>query len=385
MARYSIPVILACLYVLGSTWLVSNEGRAYRESLRRPSPVASEAPTSSAAEDRESPVVARKDAISEPPESPRREVPPTRLTPVSETPPTPLAAEEKRPSPPVTTPTPSPLASTPAPAAVPAAVPPPNEQAARIAQWKNDAFWSQPALARTWDLDRFTIRDERELGEPLNAAILQLNAEDRQADQERVNRAARPLLEGLQPKEREYKLVVLNSEVPNAFSHPGGYIYISRKLLQMLPEDEDYLLEFVIGHEIAHVELQHALACLKAPDVRRFGDSTLQKLYFLIIPHGYPDRLEYEADAWVYHHMKRLKRSEYECLKFLRILDKYARAHGFQNGRGKPEELLAKRPGEPDDVPAVSAIDNHLRSHPAAYERLNRLKELSGQAAHSPR
>ncbi len=98
----------------------------------------------------------------------------------------------------------------------------------------------------------------------------------------------------------------------------------------MIPEDENYLLEFVLGHEIAHVELQHALGCLRNPSVRTFSDGTLQKLYLLIIPHGYFDEQEYAADEWVYHRMKRLKRSEHDCLKFLRMLDKYADAQRFR-------------------------------------------------------
>jgi Zn-dependent protease with chaperone function len=271
---------------------------------------------------------------------------------------------------------PSPPTSTPKPAAGPGATPPANEQAARFAQWKNDPFWGQPELTRSWDLEHFAIREERQLGEQLNGLILQLNAEDREADLQRVKDAARPLLEGLQSKDRDYKFFVLNSAVPNAFSHPGGYIYLSGKLLEMLPEDEKYLLEFAVGHEIAHVELQHSLKSLRDPGVRSFTDGTLQKLYFLILPHGYPDDLEYAADAWAYRRMRGLGRSEHDCLGFLRKLNNYAKTHGFPNGRGKLEDLLKQQPRDGEGAPVFSPIDNHLRSHPAAYDRLNQLKAL---------
>jgi Zn-dependent protease with chaperone function len=186
----------------------------------------------------------------------------------------------------------------------------------------------------------------------------------------------KPLLKLVDQKDREYQFFVLDSEVANAFSHPGGYVCVSRKLLEMIPKDEDNLLEFVLGHEIAHVELHHALACLNAPDVRKFSDGTVQKLYFLIIPYGYPKEFEYAADAWIYRRMKQLLRSEHDCLKFLRILDTYAKAHDFENGRGKPEELLKEQRAEAKGDRTFSPIDNHLRSHPAAYDRLGRLKEL---------
>jgi Zn-dependent protease with chaperone function len=148
----------------------------------------------------------------------------------------------------------------------------------------------------------------------------------------------------------------------------------------MIPEDEGYLLEFVIGHEMAHVELQHALACLRDPDIKPLTASIPWKLYFLIIPIGYPDKLEQAADEWIYHRMKRLHRSDYECLKFLRMLDRYAKNHGFDSRRGKPQELLEEMRHAPEGARAVSPIDNHLRAHPPAYERLRHLNELSAAA-----
>jgi hypothetical protein len=376
MARYGVPIILACLYVVGSTWLVSNEGRAYRESRRPAKPVASEATAQPAGGDQSSEIAEVKKAIPEPPQ-PRREAPPPKPVPVPETSPPRLAAGENMPPSPAPAPRPSPPVSSPKATPGPGAPPPPNEPVARIEQWKKDPFWNQPELARAWDLDHFTIAEERQLGAELYALILQLNAEDRDTDLQRVKAAARPILEARASKEREYKFVALNSAVPNAFSHPGGYIYLSRKLLEMIPEDENYLLEFVVGHEIAHVELQHALKCLKDPSVRKFQDGTLQKLYFLILQYGHPDPLEYEADAWAYHRMKSLRRSEHDCHGFLRKLESYAKTHGFPNGRGKLEDLLKEQPADRQGGPMISPIDNHLRSHPAASDRLTRLKELA--------
>jgi len=81
---------------------------------------------------------------------------------------------------------------------------------------------------RSWDLDQLTAQDERLLGDQLNALILELNPLDREADMRRVKEAARPLIEQLGRKDDDYRFVVLNSEIANAFSHPGGYIYLSR-------------------------------------------------------------------------------------------------------------------------------------------------------------
>ena len=58
--------------------------------------------------------------------------------------------------------------------------------------------------------------------------------------------------------------------------------------------------------------------------------------------------------------MKQLGRSEHDSLKFLRILDSYAKANGFEHGRGKLEDLLKEQGGGPEKRREVSPIENHL-------------------------
>ena len=270
-----------------------------------------------------------------------------------------------------------PLSPNPVPAtgSLPGSAAPPRQESAQprgdarpaAAHPELDPFWNQKFLTKSWDLDRLTTQDEISLGNELHSLILELNPTDNGSGLRRVKEAAKPLLELRSRKDLQYEFTILNSDIPNAFSHPGGFIYISRKLLEMIAEDEDYVLEFVIGHEIAHVELQHALHCLQDRRVREFKDGTLQKLYFLIIPHAYPNELEFAADAWVYRRMKQLGRSEHDCFAFLRKLDSYAKANGFDDGRGKVEDLFKDGRGKPDATPARSPIENHLRAHTAAW------------------
>lgn len=380
MVRYGVPIVAGLFYIVGSVWLVRNEGRTYRETLLRARSQSGASPAPPVVSD---PSVERVPEVtmlevtdSSPGSKPLRpQAPPEQSLPIPVAPPAEFAGEKA-----------SSLgdsrrvaavqASPPEASATPATTPAPDDLRAVVTRWKRDPFWSQAYLTRRWNVDRLTLQDERQLGEQLNDLILRFNPEDREIDLTRIKRAAEPLLHALVSKDRQYRVFVLDSEVANAFSHPGGYIYVTRKLLDLLPEDEDSLLEFVIGHEIAHVEFQHALTCLRDPGVRRFGDGTLQKLYFLILQYGYPDDLEFAADEWIYRRMRRLQRSEHDCLKYLRILDGYARTHGFSNGRGKPEELLKPQRDDGEDGLAISPIDNHLRSHPAASDRLRRLKKL---------
>lgn len=53
-----------------------------------------------------------------------------------------------------------------------------------------------------------------------------------------------------------YHFTVLNSAVENAFSVPGGYIYITRQLMTLM--DDEAELAFALGHEVGHVAAAHA-------------------------------------------------------------------------------------------------------------------------------
>src|SRR3954452_8075911 len=48
----------------------------------------------------------------------------------------------------------------------------------------------------------------------------------------------------------------LNSAVENAFSVPGGYVYVTRQLMSLMDDESE--LAFAIGHEVGHVAANHA-------------------------------------------------------------------------------------------------------------------------------
>ena len=56
--------------------------------------------------------------------------------------------------------------------------------------------------------------------------------------------------------ERSYTVTVLDSPVVNAFSLPGGYIYVTRGLLAMANDEAE--LAGVLAHEMGHVNARHA-------------------------------------------------------------------------------------------------------------------------------
>lgn len=50
--------------------------------------------------------------------------------------------------------------------------------------------------------------------------------------------------------------ITLNSAVENAFSVPGGYIYVTRQLMGLMNDESE--LAFALGHEAGHVAANHA-------------------------------------------------------------------------------------------------------------------------------
>ena len=134
------------------------------------------------------------------------------------------------------------------------------------------------------------------------------------------------------PKPQGHRLPVLRARLcaVNAFSHPGGYVYITRGLLEWISEDEDPALQFVLAHEIFHVDRKHAFQCLQDPGVKELPYGTLQLFYPFIFPRGYyPETMDFDADAWVLLQLQRLQCTRRECMSFIRKLKGYAAAKNW--------------------------------------------------------
>jgi len=58
-----------------------------------------------------------------------------------------------------------------------------------------------------------------------------------------------------------YHFAVLGSKEPNAFACPGGYIFVTRGLIDQLNDEAE--LAGILGHEIAHVSEKHALKLIR--------------------------------------------------------------------------------------------------------------------------
>lgn len=120
------------------------------------------------------------------------------------------------------------------------------------------------------------------------------------------------------PPDLPWEFTLLNSPVINAFALPGGKVYVSRGLVEMMTNEAQ--LAGVVGHEIGHVTARHGNERISAQiglnailvasaaavgaadeesDVRRYGQYGVPALAIggnvLLLKYGRDDELEADA------------------------------------------------------------------------------------------
>jgi predicted Zn-dependent protease len=61
---------------------------------------------------------------------------------------------------------------------------------------------------------------------------------------------------GIASPGQQLHFTTLNSAVENAFSVPGGYVYVTRQLMTLMSDESE--LAFALGHEVGHIAGNHA-------------------------------------------------------------------------------------------------------------------------------
>ena len=82
----------------------------------------------------------------------------------------------------------------------------------------------------------------------------------------RVNIIGKSLTRYCDQQKLNFKFGLLNSDTINAFSAPGGYVFITKGLYDLVGDNDDQLAG-VLGHEITHVTQRHALKIIERGDI----------------------------------------------------------------------------------------------------------------------
>jgi predicted Zn-dependent protease len=150
---------------------------------------------------------------------------------------------------------------------------------------------------------------------------------------------------------------ILNTETVNAYSGPGGYVWITRGAIRQMQDESE--LAGVLGHEIGHVVKQHGL---HAAQQAGFADAGLtaasgtaaganfgnlsDKVVDVIVKEGFSQPQEFEADA---ESVKYTAAAGYDPNGLLHFLTRIR----SQQKAGNPN-LFSTHPGMEDRIKRIS-------------------------------
>ena len=103
-----------------------------------------------------------------------------------------------------------------------------------------------------------STRQEIDIGKSASRQVEQdYRVETASADAERVRKIGQSLIPHMDKRDVPYSFKVIDARDINAFSLPGGPVYVYRGLLDMVGNDDD-ALACILGHECGHVNGRHA-------------------------------------------------------------------------------------------------------------------------------
>lgn len=115
------------------------------------------------------------------------------------------------------------------------------------------------------DSQSTTVEEEITIGENLASMLLGVSPlYNNNQQQIYVNMIGNHLASHARRNELKWYFAILDSQEINAFAAPGGYVFITKGLLDMLSSEAE--LAAVLAHEIAHTELSHQIKSIKSGD-----------------------------------------------------------------------------------------------------------------------
>ena len=110
----------------------------------------------------------------------------------------------------------------------------------------------------------FDMSEEQEvnMGEDVARAIIgQYGLLDDPAEVERLRYVSESLIKVSARAHLTYHFYIIDTDMVNAFAVPGGYIFVTRGLMDYIEDDDE--LAAVIGHELVHIALRHSVVMYK--------------------------------------------------------------------------------------------------------------------------
>lgn len=219
-------------------------------------------------------------------------------------------------------------------------------------------------------LVRLSEEKEMEIGQKIAEQVIQFESVLSEGKKvEYVERVGRSLLSSTQRKEILYRFYVVDAPYANAFALPGGHIYITTRLLELMETEAE--LAFVLGHEISHVDLRHCIELFQYEyAAKKIGGDLLAavaQIGYVIYRQGYTKQKEFDADTNGFY---LAVGEEYDPRQAIFLLEKFARL-GLENPISE-----SQTPQEEVVQVMERALTDYLRSHPPSHQRIEQFERL---------
>ncbi len=209
-------------------------------------------------------------------------------------------------------------------------------------------------------MESITPEQEYYLGRAVGAMIVhQYKVYDNEAATRYVNLVGQALALASDKPETfgGYAYLILDSDEINAFAAPGGLIFLSRGMLRLCQDEDD--LAAVLAHEVAHVNLGHAVGAIKnsrwtdvvtilgTETARQYGgqqlaqltsafEGSIQDVTGKLVTSGYARGQEREADALAVKIMRRLGYDPTSLPRVLGRMDQHLKPGGLDFAKTHP-------------------------------------------------
>jgi len=162
-----------------------------------------------------------------------------------------------------------------------------------------------------------------------------------------------------------------NRSMINAFSLPGGPVYIGEGLLDLMTSEDQ--LAAVLGHEIEHIDHYHCAERVQIEaQLRNLNLSivgALLQIPFEVWQAGYNKDEEFEADR---EGMRIAVLSGYSPYGAVSLFEKFSQLHNeYVIHAQSPEDELSQL--------AIQSLQGYFRSHPLPSERLAQANRVIAQ------
>lgn len=191
------------------------------------------------------------------------------------------------------------------------------------------------------------------------------------AAQARLDRLAAQLAPHSTRKDVTYTFKLLDTDKVNAMAAPGGPIYVTRGLMEGFPDDGE--LQFILGHEMGHIEARHAVKEMGrerildwlADKVVRNGSKAAEVVGDVaerLLGNQFSQEDELESDRLGQRHLVQVGRSPWVGV---RALERMQALVGEAHETEVATELLSTHPPTTERVEALRELARRVEPEPA--------------------